>query len=656
MSNTSTPRKSSRVSIKTEKAASGSSKKKSQFQAKYCAPKTSEVDPVLSDDVDELVVSKSTPVRSSARRSIIRTTASPNPFQVKSPVMERRASQNTVKITPTPAQSKKRKVVDDSEDELPEKKRSKVNQSDDDELTRDTLQTPTKRTMKKVLVGANRRDTPSPTHKATVKASERKVNDSPSKVTTPSKLRISSQVDTPESAKQLFKTPTKTHSPSKAKVIATVVVPQIDVTEEEVSQLKSEILPRITGRQAVPLVFRDTQYTAIHTLLRETIVRAESNSALIVGPHSSGKSLIVESALSSFDDTNELLIVRLNGSIQTDEKQAIRAIARQLQPDGDHESIANADIMTALLAILSHPSEFGESGNSVSIVIILDEFSRFSEQPRQTLLYNLFDIAQSKKAPICVLGLTTRIDAFDALEKRVKSRFSHRIVQTQHLKQHEFTQLARSVFMSDFETEYAKHWNQYISTQPELDRLIDFVYLTSKDVREVWSKAVIPMMQMYAQAPFVSFTQAIADQCPRQAQQPPPIQQISHLPYMTGKLESVLPSLSTIEMSLLIASSRVTTKDQRLNFSTCFNEYRALSQKTTVSQRLSGVTNIRSYGKKLCRGAFERLLDLRLLLPMPSKLSFEYRPCKVDVLLLDLQQSVRGHHGYNISMTSWLTL
>lgn len=43
-------------------------------------------------------------------------------------------------------------------------------------------------------------------------------------------------------------------------------------------------------------------------------------------------------------------------------------------------------------------------------------------------MYNLFDIAQARKAPIAVLGLTTRIDVVESLEKRVKSRFSHRYV------------------------------------------------------------------------------------------------------------------------------------------------------------------------------------------------------------------------------------
>jgi origin recognition complex subunit 4 len=43
-------------------------------------------------------------------------------------------------------------------------------------------------------------------------------------------------------------------------------------------------------------------------------------------------------------------------------------------------------------------------------------------------LYSLFDTVQASKISLLVLGISTRQDALDLLEKRVKSRFSHRIV------------------------------------------------------------------------------------------------------------------------------------------------------------------------------------------------------------------------------------
>jgi len=60
------------------------------------------------------------------------------------------------------------------------------------------------------------------------------------------------------------------------------------------------------------------------------------------------------------------------------------------------------------------------------LIFIIDEIDLFCTHHNQTLLYNLFDVAQSAQTPICVLGITSRLDVIELLEKRVKSRFSHR--------------------------------------------------------------------------------------------------------------------------------------------------------------------------------------------------------------------------------------
>lgn len=152
----------------------------------------------------------------------------------------------------------------------------------------------------------------------------------------------------------------------------------------------------------------------------------------------------------------EFHVVRLNGFIHTDDKLALKEIWRQLGKEMDAEDEVNArvsafpsdaiewksnpnhlsqsnyaDTMASLLALLSHPSEMAQAEAGVTsqaVVFVIDEFDMFATHPRQTLLYNLFDIAQARKAPIAVLGCTTRMDVVEMLEKRVKSRFSHRYV------------------------------------------------------------------------------------------------------------------------------------------------------------------------------------------------------------------------------------
>lgn len=80
--------------------------------------------------------------------------------------------------------------------------------------------------------------------------------------------------------------------------------------------------------------------------------------------------------------------------------------------------------LISLLPTLSRPT-----------VVILDAFDLFAQHPRQSLLYCLLDTVQSCRAGagskgIAVIGMTTRVDTVNLLEKRVKSRFSGRMLRT----------------------------------------------------------------------------------------------------------------------------------------------------------------------------------------------------------------------------------
>ena len=161
---------------------------------------------------------------------------------------------------------------------------------------------------------------------------------------------------------------------------------------------------------------------------------------VIIGARGSGKSALVETVISdlSTEHASDFHVVRLSGFIHTDDKLALRDIWRQLDREMEVEdnpttrtTSSYADTLSSLLALLSHPAELAEEAmdqTAKSVIFVLDEFDLFTSHPRQTLLYNLFDVAQSRKAPITVLGLTTKIDVAESLEKRVKSRFSHRFV------------------------------------------------------------------------------------------------------------------------------------------------------------------------------------------------------------------------------------
>lgn len=262
----------------------------------------------------------------------------------------------------------------------------------------------------------------------------------------------------------------------------------------ELLHIKNTVLARLTlsanniDRQSLPTHLLNA-YETLHNLLQTTISSGESNSLLLLGSRGSGKSLLVNVAIDALRRTSstDFHIIRLNGFVQTDDRLALREIWRQLgrEMDVDEEETnqvvgSYADTMTSLLGLLSQPEEVPDIGTveyvaekvvTRSVVFILDEFDLFTTHPRQTLLYNLFDIAQSRKAPIAVIGCSARTDCVDCLEKRVKSRFSHRWVHVGHPKSlAAFEEVARdNLLMSEKqvgvekqELEWRAKWNEYI--------------------------------------------------------------------------------------------------------------------------------------------------------------------------------------------------
>ncbi|XP_046397242.1 origin recognition complex subunit 4 [Ischnura elegans] len=164
-------------------------------------------------------------------------------------------------------------------------------------------------------------------------------------------------------------------------------------------------------------------------LMSRTVNAGESNSALLIGPRGCGKTTLVKNVLNELEKdptfSDKAIVVHLNGLIHTDDRLSLQDITRQMQLENvvqDKVFGSFSENLTFLLECL----RLGEKGTSKATLIILDEFDLFCNHKNQTLLYNLFDVSQSAQAPICVVGITCRLDVTELLEKRVRSRFSHR--------------------------------------------------------------------------------------------------------------------------------------------------------------------------------------------------------------------------------------
>lgn len=373
---------------------------------------------------------------------------------------------------------------------------------------------------------------------------------------------------------------------------------------------------------------------------------------------------MVDSVLSdlSRDHKNEFHVVRLNGFIHTDDKLALKDIWRQLgkELEVEDELIGRtnnyADTLASLLALLSHPSEITETHEGVtskSVVFVIDEFDLFATHARQTLLYNLFDIAQARKAPIAVLGLTNKIDVVESLEKRVKSRFSHRYVylslantllaywdickQGLLVNDEDAQAEGLGVTLQGF-AKFQDYWTKKVETlykDAAFKEHLEYHYYSSKSVPAFFRSCVLPLANLSPTRLSLQVNPAPGIALPVN----PPDSKL-HL----------LEALSDLDLSLLISAARldIVAHTDTVNFAMAYNEYTTLIGRQRVQSATSGMLalggGVRVWGRGVSEMSWERLVSLGLLLPTGlggRHGGLEGRMWKVDLTLEEIPVSVK---------------
>ncbi|KGO64499.1 hypothetical protein PITC_099590 [Penicillium italicum] len=440
--------------------------------------------------------------------------------------------------------------------------------------------------------------------------------------------------------------------------------------EDEMRILSTIVLEKLSGKRQIPVRGLEPEYQKVHQLIEQTVSVGEGNSMLLLGSRGCGKTAIVESIISSLrkEHSNDFHVVRLNGFLHTDDRLALREMWRQLgremHTEDDAAKVSSyADTMATLLALLSHPEElFGASGDpgsktaAKSIVILLDEFDLFVTHPRQTLLYNLFDIAQARKAPIAVIGLTTKVDVTEMLEKRVKSRFSHRYTYVPlprsfeafsdiclgslDLSDDEMADIAdelgteRTLVESDKWNILLGGWKEYLKymwNDKDFQFHLKRIYNQTKSVKEFFNSAFLPISDLLQSVsvpdtpiPEVPTPKSFASQsldCP----DPAP------LPFSTSITSS---SPSSLPLALLVAATRLAAlfdpgndgsqsqsmSPLALSFPAAYAEYVRLLTSAKISASVSGAaaTPGRVWGRDVARESWEKLLSWGLVTPVGS--------------------------------------
>jgi origin recognition complex subunit 4 len=125
------------------------------------------------------------------------------------------------------------------------------------------------------------------------------------------------------------------------------------------------------------------------------------------------------------------------------------------------------------------------------VVVSLDAFDLFAAHPRQALLYCLLDTVQSCRAGegrngLLVIGSTCVVNCVNLLEKRVKSRFSHRILKvTNPSTLDEFMEVTKNLLStplnpkehatSKVEKKYLTEWKEYWATAIDVSGFFEYI-------------------------------------------------------------------------------------------------------------------------------------------------------------------------------------
>ncbi|KAF4602009.1 hypothetical protein EYR40_005210 [Pleurotus pulmonarius] len=276
-------------------------------------------------------------------------------------------------------------------------------------------------------------------------------------------------------------------------------------------------------------------------LLKATVTRGEGNSCLLLGPRGSGKSRIVERCISNVPQ--KPIIIRLSGWTEYNDRLAMREIAHQLfQQTGTAYNVEENEDLDAggeenpfldtigteqNQLLLPPPSHLPALISTLPTlqrptIVILDSFDLFALHPRQALLYCLLDTVQSCRAgsgrsALAVIGVTSRLDTTNLLEKRVKSRFSGRILRTSHPRVlNAWTALVQDVLSTPIsanedDPERAETWQHTWKTNVDtflmddaVSTLLREVFAVSKDIRVLRHLLMGLVLRLTESSPFPS--------------------------------------------------------------------------------------------------------------------------------------------------------
>lgn len=358
---------------------------------------------------------------------------------------------------------------------------------------------------------------------------------------------------------------------------------------------------------------------------------AENNSVLLLGEGGSGKTHVVERCLKDLLQAEPATVVlRARGSAYSTDVECLRHLATQMSDNLDYVPHSNASFKAGMDWIKTIFR--GSFKQARAMVMVLDQFEYFCSRARQTLLYNLFDIAQEAGVHLCVIGMSEKMDVMDSLEKRIRSRFSMRHLHTflpttmDGLVQVLMARLKLPVDCG-LETTFVNQFSKYVESALFAKRVEWKPHLELGHSPSWFLAQCLPLASLLSQAA---------------SDEPPTKKRVSmtSLPSCTNHQATMLllDSLTEADHIVLIALYRMRARGVTRTLSTVLHEVQLLHDSP-------GTNLLYPFGVDIYSAAFERLVTLKLVelaRSGPPDTSKRHLPCAscVDRLMGNLVQEL----------------
>ncbi|GMM27741.1 origin recognition complex subunit 4 [Martiniozyma asiatica (nom. inval.)] len=412
-----------------------------------------------------------------------------------------------------------------------------------------------------------------------------------------------------------------------------------------IERVIAQLNPRNCHSPTMELYGLEDEQLQIKRSIQSTFQHNEGKSMILIGPRGSGKTTLLNQVITQLKKDWQFITIRISGSFCKDDKMAIKEIARQLDQYLQRGYIEQKSVSNTLNSILKL---LEREGNKMPIIFIIDEIDVFAGHSKQTLLYNLFDLAQgrSKKSGICVIGISCKVTVRESLEKRVKSRFSQRLIQINKTKTLQgFSEIIWKLCCLKNEDQ----WNALIrklifDKGSRIRKCIVKNFYTIKDIGAIRNELIPVFYQIL------------------QRKKKDEVKYNSMLDYINKDFQ-LINSLSELEMKLLACCCRVKVKNSIhiINFDFVFEEYLALvgGDKRELQSRLETVgVSMKKDDYTKHRDtlliSWERLTTLGILCPVSNKgtqngKSGQLTLCECSIEMDELIESIdvkrNGNHN-----------